>query len=356
MRRSPSTPPCSSITRLILRTSSSVRSLTRMSGLDARPRSGCRSSAGARSRRCTSARSRRASCAGDRRLQYVPWSLSLPLLVLLVRADHPHHAAAADDLALVANPLHRCSDLHRRLRSAVQLLDRPGPAMRRPAHQRHPHPIARPAPGRSCVRPACARCAVTWCRPSSSTRTSGLGSSCRTTPSHRRLRPRRPAPARRVTPPAPAARPIRRPGRRPPAASEPRPRRPSPPPCARSAPTGCRPSSPPSSRPPAPSPPALPAFTIGSMASTMPSASRGPRPAARSSASAAPRAAPCRCRGRRTRAPPRTRAPRRSCCTACADVRHPRAGLHLRDRPVERLLGHRAAAAPPPATPARPAP
>src|SRR5689334_6514054 len=33
-------------------------------------------------------------------------TLSLPLLVLGVRADHPHHPAAADDLALVANPFH----------------------------------------------------------------------------------------------------------------------------------------------------------------------------------------------------------------------------------------------------------
>jgi hypothetical protein len=32
-------------------------------------------------------------------------SLSLPLLVLLIRADHADHAAAADDLALVANTL-----------------------------------------------------------------------------------------------------------------------------------------------------------------------------------------------------------------------------------------------------------
>jgi hypothetical protein len=31
--------------------------------------------------------------------------LSLPLLVLLIRADHPHHAAAADDLAFVTNTL-----------------------------------------------------------------------------------------------------------------------------------------------------------------------------------------------------------------------------------------------------------
>src|SRR4051812_19821004 len=40
-------------------------------------------------------------------------TLSLSLLVLLIRTDHPHHAAAADDLALVANLLHRCSNLHR---------------------------------------------------------------------------------------------------------------------------------------------------------------------------------------------------------------------------------------------------
>jgi len=32
--------------------------------------------------------------------------------MFLIRADHPHHAAAADDLALVANPFDRCSDLH----------------------------------------------------------------------------------------------------------------------------------------------------------------------------------------------------------------------------------------------------
>jgi hypothetical protein len=38
--------------------------------------------------------------------------LPLPLLVFLVRADHPHHATAADDLALVANPFDRRSDFH----------------------------------------------------------------------------------------------------------------------------------------------------------------------------------------------------------------------------------------------------
>jgi hypothetical protein len=38
--------------------------------------------------------------------------LSLTLLVFLIRADHPHHPAAADDLALVANSLDRSSYLH----------------------------------------------------------------------------------------------------------------------------------------------------------------------------------------------------------------------------------------------------
>jgi hypothetical protein len=36
----------------------------------------------------------------------------LPLFVLLIRTDHPHHAAAADDLAFVTNPSDRCPDLH----------------------------------------------------------------------------------------------------------------------------------------------------------------------------------------------------------------------------------------------------
>src|SRR5437868_3831152 len=39
--------------------------------------------------------------------------LSLPLLVLLIRANDAHDAAAPDDLALVANSLDRCSHLHR---------------------------------------------------------------------------------------------------------------------------------------------------------------------------------------------------------------------------------------------------
>src|SRR5690606_35387856 len=36
----------------------------------------------------------------------------LSLLVLLVAADDPHDAVAAHDLALDANPLDRCPDLH----------------------------------------------------------------------------------------------------------------------------------------------------------------------------------------------------------------------------------------------------
>src|SRR6185369_4104320 len=38
--------------------------------------------------------------------------LPLPLLVLRVGADHAHHAAAAHDLALVANPFDRCPYFH----------------------------------------------------------------------------------------------------------------------------------------------------------------------------------------------------------------------------------------------------
>ena len=38
--------------------------------------------------------------------------LSLPLLVLRVRADDAHHPTAADHLALVTNPFDRRSDLH----------------------------------------------------------------------------------------------------------------------------------------------------------------------------------------------------------------------------------------------------
>src|SRR5580765_8514356 len=58
--------------------------------------------------------------------------LSLPLLVFLVRANHPHHAAAPDDLALVADSLHRRSYFHVAPASAegfaLQLFDNPPPA------------------------------------------------------------------------------------------------------------------------------------------------------------------------------------------------------------------------------------
>src|SRR3954465_14724618 len=39
--------------------------------------------------------------------------LSLPLFVFRVLADHPHHAFAVDDLALIANLLYRRSDFHK---------------------------------------------------------------------------------------------------------------------------------------------------------------------------------------------------------------------------------------------------
>ena len=38
--------------------------------------------------------------------------LALALLMLRVLADHPHHTAAMDDLALVTNLLYRCTYLH----------------------------------------------------------------------------------------------------------------------------------------------------------------------------------------------------------------------------------------------------
>src|SRR5262249_17872093 len=44
---------------------------------------------------------------------FSPVDLTLSLLVLLVRANDPHDAPAPHDLALVANPSHRCPDLHR---------------------------------------------------------------------------------------------------------------------------------------------------------------------------------------------------------------------------------------------------
>src|SRR4029434_812376 len=37
----------------------------------------------------------------------------LTLLVTWIRADHPEHASPPDELAVLADPLHRCSHFHR---------------------------------------------------------------------------------------------------------------------------------------------------------------------------------------------------------------------------------------------------
>ena len=59
---------------------------------------------GLRHRRGLPTRGQRTHTNARNSRHWVPFS-SLPLLVFLVRADHPHHAAAADDLALIANAL-----------------------------------------------------------------------------------------------------------------------------------------------------------------------------------------------------------------------------------------------------------
>ena len=38
---------------------------------------------------------------------------ALTLFMLLILTDHPHHAAAMDDLALVTNLFYGCSDFHK---------------------------------------------------------------------------------------------------------------------------------------------------------------------------------------------------------------------------------------------------
>ena len=94
----------------------------------------------------------------------------------------------------------------------------------------------------------------------------------------------------------------------------------------------------------------LPKFTIGSIASTMPSASRGPRPADAVVRNlrllVELRADPVADELAHHRKPVRldVRLHRR------ADVRHPRAGAHRLESLVERRFGHRRAAAPRPAT------
>src|SRR5215510_4255677 len=42
----------------------------------------------------------------------LPPCLTLPLLVLRVSADHPDHASAVNNLAIVTHFLYRCPDLH----------------------------------------------------------------------------------------------------------------------------------------------------------------------------------------------------------------------------------------------------
>src|SRR6266571_9347223 len=42
----------------------------------------------------------------------IPPCLTLPLLVLRVGADHPHHASAVDNLAIVTHFFYRRPDLH----------------------------------------------------------------------------------------------------------------------------------------------------------------------------------------------------------------------------------------------------
>src|SRR5437016_869456 len=49
--------------------------------------------------------------------------------MLLIRADHPHHAAAADDLALVTNPFDRRSYFHKTFsRQLLQFFNNPSSA------------------------------------------------------------------------------------------------------------------------------------------------------------------------------------------------------------------------------------
>src|ERR1700730_639751 len=172
LRRSPSTPPCSSITRLIFRTSSSDRSFTRRSGptpaslrilfertrpmpkMYVRPISTRfvrgRSTPAIRAihhpRNSRNAHASMQQCKNatmqpcktfrlafgllhsaltttlfQQPAERQAWISSLSLLVLLIRTDDPHDAAAADDLALVANSLHRCSNFHDDLRLKLNI-------------------------------------------------------------------------------------------------------------------------------------------------------------------------------------------------------------------------------------------
>src|SRR5215831_20471881 len=51
--------------------------------------------------------------------------LALPLLVFRIDADHAHHPAAVDDLALVTNLLYRCPYLHKSCSEARRKRPRP---------------------------------------------------------------------------------------------------------------------------------------------------------------------------------------------------------------------------------------
>jgi len=54
--------------------------------------------------------------------------------MLLVFADHPHHTAAMDDLALIANLLYRCPNLHKDPAPSRQPLASFSDLRRNPAH------------------------------------------------------------------------------------------------------------------------------------------------------------------------------------------------------------------------------
>ena len=67
--------------------------------------------------------------------------LALSLLVLRVGADYSDHTTTPHDLALVANPLDRCSNLHVCLCALRQLLyDPPSPSIDGRKLQSHPVP------------------------------------------------------------------------------------------------------------------------------------------------------------------------------------------------------------------------
>ena len=71
--------------------------------------------------------------------------------MLLVRANHPDHPTAADNLALVANLFYRCSNLHRVLRSPLTTFRRSARDSDRSASTPL-EPDPRRSRGRNCVR------------------------------------------------------------------------------------------------------------------------------------------------------------------------------------------------------------